>query len=402
MKLIVQRGSEVREFFLEEGEYRVGRDPSCEISINDPYLSRIDFKIEVKGKEVRIKEENSRNGVFVKGKRVKEHILSAGDIVEAGDSRFSFLFENVEETLVKGLREETVLKEIKSISPSSEDQDKKIPSFPAPEILLLDISSFVKYWKISFFLGIFACLLSFFNPFSREERSVRKDRTAHQLNKEVEGVSSPRKENVFSESVTFPRESTETFSVPQTEEVKVQVEEKEEKKVEVKKREKIAQASNPEKKSSEEFSSDPRTEFARFSYKSLMERGLQFFERGEFDFSFEAYGKACSIARQFLQEKELKDCERMRERSALFLSRNLFEKGLLTKAYSTIFPFDFPEARELKLEIEGKLDEKVKEIYSRSALDVNSSKEEIEKILRDVPEGSPVAERAKKVLRSLQ
>jgi pSer/pThr/pTyr-binding forkhead associated (FHA) protein len=79
-------------------ELRVGRDPSCQLVLADPKISRYHAVVLVKEGELFVRDEGSRNGTFVAGARLEAgHLapLRPGDELRLGET-----------TLTVGLRGE--------------------------------------------------------------------------------------------------------------------------------------------------------------------------------------------------------------------------------------------------------------------------------------------------------
>jgi Nif-specific regulatory protein len=79
-----------RVFSLEEGELSIGREPSNQISLLDPLVSRRHCVLRRSGFDVRLEDLDSRNSTFVNGVPVKERVLVHGDQVRVGNSIFVF------------------------------------------------------------------------------------------------------------------------------------------------------------------------------------------------------------------------------------------------------------------------------------------------------------------------
>ncbi|MBO4352640.1 MAG: FHA domain-containing protein [Eggerthellaceae bacterium] len=75
---------------LKKGELTVGRDPQCEIFLNDMTVSREHAVIEVRGDACIIKDMNSFNGVWVNDRMVETCLLKSGDLLQIG--AFCLLF----------------------------------------------------------------------------------------------------------------------------------------------------------------------------------------------------------------------------------------------------------------------------------------------------------------------
>ncbi|MEM7233233.1 MAG: FHA domain-containing protein [Planctomycetota bacterium] len=91
----------------------VGRDDSCDISITEPSISRTHLSIEIKtiGSQVVLflRDEGSRNGVFVNSQKVLERIISPGDLIRFGCCQIDVLRIAVPQQSMEGERKsETV------------------------------------------------------------------------------------------------------------------------------------------------------------------------------------------------------------------------------------------------------------------------------------------------------
>ena len=77
---------------LSQGNYTLGRSPNCDISVDDPNVSRFHASIQVDGEEVTVEDLRSLNGVFVEGERVHERTrLTVGMRFSVGDSVLQLL-----------------------------------------------------------------------------------------------------------------------------------------------------------------------------------------------------------------------------------------------------------------------------------------------------------------------
>src|SRR5438105_8896767 len=75
---------------LHEGEVSIGRDDSNTLAIDDLAASRCHCKIRRERDRFRLADAGSRNGTFVNGKVVREHVLAHGDQIRIGSSVFLF------------------------------------------------------------------------------------------------------------------------------------------------------------------------------------------------------------------------------------------------------------------------------------------------------------------------
>ncbi|MCA9053899.1 MAG: diguanylate cyclase [Planctomycetaceae bacterium] len=76
---------------LPAGETALGRDPGCELEIDDDFISRVHAKVEVDGDEISVIDQGSRNGTFVNEERVTRKSIRAGDHIRVGNHVFKFL-----------------------------------------------------------------------------------------------------------------------------------------------------------------------------------------------------------------------------------------------------------------------------------------------------------------------
>ena len=75
-----------REFPLHDGDNLIGRDPAAEVSLDDPSVSRHHARLAVDGIAARLEDLRSKNGTFLRGKRLKTaaELLRDGDTIRLG------------------------------------------------------------------------------------------------------------------------------------------------------------------------------------------------------------------------------------------------------------------------------------------------------------------------------
>jgi hypothetical protein len=78
-------GGAVHEVALESAVAVVGRDPSCDLVINDPKCSRRHAVVESGPGGLVIRDSGSANGILVNGRRTERAPLAAGDVFRIGD-----------------------------------------------------------------------------------------------------------------------------------------------------------------------------------------------------------------------------------------------------------------------------------------------------------------------------
>jgi hypothetical protein len=89
--LVVRKGPEVGErFYVDRPELSIGRDPACDIFLNDITVSRRHAVLELAGDEVSVADAGSLNGTYVNGVSVERAQLRTGDALQIG--RFQMVF----------------------------------------------------------------------------------------------------------------------------------------------------------------------------------------------------------------------------------------------------------------------------------------------------------------------
>lgn len=77
---------------LNEGTFAVGRNASCQLSLDDPLVSRRHALFEVSHGQVSVEDLNSRNGVIVNGHRIEGKVaLNVGDRILIGSQELTLL-----------------------------------------------------------------------------------------------------------------------------------------------------------------------------------------------------------------------------------------------------------------------------------------------------------------------
>ncbi len=84
---IVSGPDKGKKFQLFEGEpLLLGRSRHCFTQLNDPHVSRVHCEMELEDGQVVITDMES-SGTFVNGRRVAEHVLRPGDVVQIGETQ---------------------------------------------------------------------------------------------------------------------------------------------------------------------------------------------------------------------------------------------------------------------------------------------------------------------------
>jgi hypothetical protein len=87
---VVRPATSAATFRLPAGRTIVGRALSCPVAIADQSLSREHFEIEWNATVCLLRDLDSRNGVQVNGRTVREAVLASGDEIAAGSVLFRF------------------------------------------------------------------------------------------------------------------------------------------------------------------------------------------------------------------------------------------------------------------------------------------------------------------------
>lgn len=89
-RLFITGGRQPRECVLV-GTFIVGRDPNCDLSEQDPLLSRRHAEFVEDKNGVVVRDLNSRNGILVNGLKSPRAVLRDGDVVQVGSLQVKFL-----------------------------------------------------------------------------------------------------------------------------------------------------------------------------------------------------------------------------------------------------------------------------------------------------------------------
>ena len=91
-KLVLSSGgSVVFQCFVDKDRLGVGRDPTNQIVVDDPSVSRAHAAIVPVGNDHILEDLASANGTFVNGTRMSRRILQHGDVAEFGAFSLRYL-----------------------------------------------------------------------------------------------------------------------------------------------------------------------------------------------------------------------------------------------------------------------------------------------------------------------
>ena len=100
VKLIVKAGDEIsKPFDLIKEKSVIGRDPNSDIVIEDIEVSKNHLAITRKGNTFQIEDQNSTNGTFLNGKKLrKPTAIKNGDLISLGKNIvLEFVYEKHDE-----------------------------------------------------------------------------------------------------------------------------------------------------------------------------------------------------------------------------------------------------------------------------------------------------------------
>ena len=121
---------------LNEGIFAVGRNASCQLSLDDPLVSRRHAIFELSGGAVTIEDLNSRNGVIVNGHRIEAKVnLTVGDRVLIGSQELTLLAAREGANVTGGGVGTMTLPKMKVSTPSSGFPPVQIDSDPEPSMV---------------------------------------------------------------------------------------------------------------------------------------------------------------------------------------------------------------------------------------------------------------------------
>jgi len=82
--VLALKGAQVTETYIVPGRCVIGRTPDNDLQVESKYVSRHHAQIVTTADGSWIEDLNSTNGIFVRGKRVRRHRLTDGDVVRLG------------------------------------------------------------------------------------------------------------------------------------------------------------------------------------------------------------------------------------------------------------------------------------------------------------------------------
>lgn len=121
---------------LNEGTFAVGRNASCQLSLDDPLVSRRHALFEIGSTGVTVEDLNSRNGVIVNGHRIDTKVgLTVGDRILIGSQELTLLAGRDPLNSAGGGVGKMTLPKMRVNTPSSGIPPMQIESDPEPSMV---------------------------------------------------------------------------------------------------------------------------------------------------------------------------------------------------------------------------------------------------------------------------
>lgn len=120
---------------LSEGTFAVGRNASCQLSLDDPLVSRRHALFEVGPGGVTVEDLNSRNGVIVNGRRIDAKLpINIGDRILIGSQELTLLAGRGAHGPAGGVGKMTLPK-MRAVTPSEGFAPRMVEIDPEPSMV---------------------------------------------------------------------------------------------------------------------------------------------------------------------------------------------------------------------------------------------------------------------------
>ena len=91
---VTKKDGEVFKFPITKKTVTIGRDPNCDLRIEDQYVSRKHCQIVFRGDHFTVMDLGSLNKTVVKGRQYIQKNLMTGNLLNLGETRLRFVWEN--------------------------------------------------------------------------------------------------------------------------------------------------------------------------------------------------------------------------------------------------------------------------------------------------------------------
>jgi len=94
---VTGKSGEASRFAITKKTVTIGRDPGCDLHIEDPYVSRKHCQIVFRGDHFTVMDLGSLNKTVVKGKQYIQKNLMPGNVLNLGQTRLRFVWDGYHE-----------------------------------------------------------------------------------------------------------------------------------------------------------------------------------------------------------------------------------------------------------------------------------------------------------------
>src|SRR6516225_158364 len=95
-QLQVISGPDKGRVFALTGDFLLGRSRQTQSQLTDRKVSRVHCQVEIDGDQMVVTDLDSQSGTYVNGKRITEHVLQRGDVIQIGATQLSYTIEAVD------------------------------------------------------------------------------------------------------------------------------------------------------------------------------------------------------------------------------------------------------------------------------------------------------------------
>ncbi len=90
---VTRKDGEVSLFHIAKKTVTIGRDPTCDLHLTDPYVSRKHCQVVFRGDHFTVMDLGSLNKTVVKGKLYIQRNLMPGNLLNLGETRLRFVWD---------------------------------------------------------------------------------------------------------------------------------------------------------------------------------------------------------------------------------------------------------------------------------------------------------------------
>jgi pSer/pThr/pTyr-binding forkhead associated (FHA) protein len=91
---VIRKSGEVFRFPVTKKTVTIGRDPNCDLHLEDQYVSRKHCQIVFRGDHFTVIDLGSLNKTVVKGKEYIQKNLMTGNLLHLGETQLRFVWDN--------------------------------------------------------------------------------------------------------------------------------------------------------------------------------------------------------------------------------------------------------------------------------------------------------------------